>query len=96
MRFVRAEHGSQDLSHHPSQEQGSWGVEMVSWAVGRVGGALERLGRDSKACWCPQGPGSLFPSKALASELPYVAFALILSAPLMNLSFLAILWQHER
>lgn len=70
MGFVRAGHGSQDLSHHPSQEQGTWGVEMVSWAVGRLGGALEGLCRDSKACWCPQGPGSLFPSKALASELP--------------------------
>lgn len=63
-------------------------AESESWTIGKIRGVQEGLGRDSKAHWCPQDPGSLFPSEALASELPYIAFALILSAPLMNLSFL--------
>lgn len=96
MRFGRAGHVRQDPFHCPSQEQGSWGAEIGSQAVGKVWRTPEGLGRDSNAHWSPQVPGSLFPSKALTSELPYVAFALIFSSPLMNLSFLANLWQHER
>lgn len=91
--FVKAGHGRQNPFHSPSQRQGSWGAEMGSWTVGRVGGAQVGLGRDSKA---PQGPGRLLPSKAVTSELPYLAFALTISPSLMSLSFLAIPWQHGR